>query len=360
MAKSAAMVAAGKASSFSRPARRAKAQPAERIPVCVPSLRPFVEGPGPGKAWWEKALSEKSFSSRKVQKGQQNQGVGAKSRTTNLGPFGEVIRSTGPMAKANPFRFSTIYQDDESDLLMYPYRPYSPSTGRFLSRDPIEEVAFKRNVLSHVLSIETGIQAKKANAFESKDYLSYVFVGNDPLDTIDLLGLTPCQACGRSVDQALRLTHTDVVNRFNALGFWGQCKACAPIWFPIGDYSMAWDMRAMVWGGWSKNMRCGKVTTCEWTVTVGGKCYNAWDVNYMLYGWAASMCGMTLDNMQAHVIAWKTAKKDWARLPGAMAFSTLGYFGVYSPLPPEVAPVGYPSCTACPLTYSAQLDSKWP
>ena len=103
MAQSAAMVAAGKALSFSRPARRAKAQPAERIPVCVEPPTPFAEGPGPGRDWWEKALSEKSFFAGKRGKNQQNQGVGAKSRTTNLGPFGEVIRSTGPMAKANPW-----------------------------------------------------------------------------------------------------------------------------------------------------------------------------------------------------------------------------------------------------------------
>ena len=55
------------------------------------------------------------------------------------GPFGEVIRATGPMARANPFRFSTDYYDDESDIIMYPRRPYSPSTGRFLTRDPIGE-----------------------------------------------------------------------------------------------------------------------------------------------------------------------------------------------------------------------------
>lgn len=43
------------------------------------------------------------------------------------------------MAKANPFRFSTKYQDDETDLLYYGYRYYNASTGRWLSRDPIEE-----------------------------------------------------------------------------------------------------------------------------------------------------------------------------------------------------------------------------
>jgi len=55
------------------------------------------------------------------------------------GPFGEVIRATGPMAKANPFRFSTKYQDDETDLLYYGYRYYFASTGRWLSRDPAGE-----------------------------------------------------------------------------------------------------------------------------------------------------------------------------------------------------------------------------
>ena len=54
------------------------------------------------------------------------------------GAFGETIRKTGAQA-ANPFRFSTKYQDDESDLLYYGYRYYSASTGRWLSRDPIGE-----------------------------------------------------------------------------------------------------------------------------------------------------------------------------------------------------------------------------
>jgi len=55
------------------------------------------------------------------------------------GPFGEVIRSTGPMAKANPFRFSSKYQDDESDLLYYGHRYYKTSPGTWLTRDTLEE-----------------------------------------------------------------------------------------------------------------------------------------------------------------------------------------------------------------------------
>jgi RHS repeat-associated protein len=50
------------------------------------------------------------------------------------GPFGELLRATGPMAKANPFRFSTKYQDDETDLVYYGRRYLNTSTGRWLSR----------------------------------------------------------------------------------------------------------------------------------------------------------------------------------------------------------------------------------
>ncbi len=82
------------------------------------------------------------------------------------GPFGELIRQTGPMATANPFRFSTKYQDDESDLLYYGYRFYDPSTGRWLNRDPLGEQGGE-NI--------------------------YYYVGNDPDNQIEFLGLFDCE-----------------------------------------------------------------------------------------------------------------------------------------------------------------------
>jgi RHS repeat-associated protein len=91
-----------------------------------------------------------------------NQRLSKNPRTCFEGPFGEVIRATGPMAKANPFRFSTKYQDEETDLLYYGYRYYSTSTGGWLSRDPLDE-----------------------NGGENLN----AFVGNDPLGQIDYLGL---------------------------------------------------------------------------------------------------------------------------------------------------------------------------
>jgi len=68
------------------------------------------------------------------------------------GPFGEVLRATGPMAKASPFRFSTRYQDDESDLLYYGYRYYNASTGRWLSRDPADEDEGGPNLYGFVMN----------------------------------------------------------------------------------------------------------------------------------------------------------------------------------------------------------------
>ena len=77
------------------------------------------------------------------------------------GPFGEVVRTTGPMAKANPFRFSTKYQDNESDLLYYGYRYYLTSSGTWVNRDPLLE----------------------------KGCINlYTFCFNTPLNSVDVLG----------------------------------------------------------------------------------------------------------------------------------------------------------------------------
>jgi len=77
-------------------------------------------------------------------------------------PFGQVIRATGPMAKANPFRFSTKYQDDDSGLNYYGYRFYNPNPGRWLSRDLVGEFG--------------GVNL-------------YSFCSSNPLRYIDVLGL---------------------------------------------------------------------------------------------------------------------------------------------------------------------------
>jgi RHS repeat-associated protein len=55
------------------------------------------------------------------------------------GPFGEPLRVTGAFARTNPFRWSTKFTDDETDLVYYGRRYYSAVLGKWMSRDPIEE-----------------------------------------------------------------------------------------------------------------------------------------------------------------------------------------------------------------------------
>jgi len=80
-------------------------------------------------------------------------------------PFGNVLKSFGLAANAQPFGFSTKYQDAETGLLYYGQRYYNPGSGRWLSRDPIEE--------------EGGINL-------------YVFTNNDSINQIDFIGNKIC------------------------------------------------------------------------------------------------------------------------------------------------------------------------
>jgi RHS repeat-associated protein len=112
-------------------------------------------------------------------------GDGSVAARYEYGPFGELLRATGPMAKANPFRFSTKYQDDETGLLYYGYRYYDPNTGRWLNRDPLAsqplEVTFRlRNGTLKTQEIP-GELIVGPNLYQ--------FVGNNSIQFVDPYGL---------------------------------------------------------------------------------------------------------------------------------------------------------------------------
>jgi RHS repeat-associated protein len=60
--------------------------------------------------------------------------------TYEYAPYGEILASSGDFAAANPFRFSTKYHDDETGLIDFGRRLYDPLLGRWINRDPIEEL----------------------------------------------------------------------------------------------------------------------------------------------------------------------------------------------------------------------------
>jgi RHS repeat-associated protein len=96
------------------------------------------------------------------------------------GPFGEPLRITGPAAALNPFRFSTKRTDPTTDLVLYEYRVYSPGLGRWVSRDPINELGFK---------LLTG-KDEAFDLYEEKNL--YASVRNRPVNYIDALGNGLC------------------------------------------------------------------------------------------------------------------------------------------------------------------------
>ncbi len=142
--------------------------------------------------------------------------AGTNSATYEYGPFGELLRATGPMAKANPFRFSTKFQDDETDFLYYGYRYYNPSTGRWLSRDPLWELGYRTLANSNDKRPEAGNL--------------YLMVLNDPLREIDPLGLTPGPAStGCRICREAGLLNSIVGHR------WIECPTSSAGFYPGAD-----------------------------------------------------------------------------------------------------------------------------
>lgn len=95
-----------------------------------------------------------------------NAGTGALAAVYEYGPFGEIQRAEvlDQVIADQPFRFSTKFYDTETRLVYYGRRYYDPANGRFINRDPIGE--------------QGGLNL-------------YGFVGNDPVNRVDYLGMNP-------------------------------------------------------------------------------------------------------------------------------------------------------------------------
>jgi len=122
---------------------------------------------------------------------------GTRTATYEYDPFGQPLRATGSMATANPMRFSTKFTDNETGLLYYGYRYYSPSTGRWPNKDPLGE--------------------------DGGENL-YAFVYNVPIDEIDPVGLAACKSNYRWIvhppmrDKDLQSPQTITVNTTVRIG----------------------------------------------------------------------------------------------------------------------------------------------
>ena len=85
-------------------------------------------------------------------------------------PFGNIIHlkdfDTTGIVHDNPYRFSTKFTDDETDLVYYGFRFYNPNLGRWINRDPIGEKG-GLNIISFILN-------------NSINYADYLGLDNSP------------------------------------------------------------------------------------------------------------------------------------------------------------------------------------
>ncbi len=264
------------------------------------------------------------------------------------GPFGELLRSTGPMAKLNPFRFSTKYQDDETDLVYYGYRYYNASTGRWLSRDPIAE--------------KGGLNL-------------YGFVWNRSVDRFDSLGLTTCR-CGPDVTTAVQSTLNEIEATFKSWDVGKAANACRSLYMPLSTASGSWMMMQLAnlgYGGWSFPAAAirGDAPKCDRTVKYGGRCFFAGDVHYLMWGkvnnlchqrfqgvldavgnsmsptWGQAVTGQIWSEQMAiaAVDYWKTSHGDPEQYnQGAKLFTTVGFGGSYGSMSAVGPPVEQTQC----------------
>ena len=91
-------------------------------------------------------------------------------------PYGNTLAQSGALADANSYRFSSKEFHPASGLYYYGYRFYVPSLQRWVNRDPINEVGFRK-----LRMIRFGSEEAEING--------YMFVRNRPVNVVDTFGL---------------------------------------------------------------------------------------------------------------------------------------------------------------------------
>jgi RHS repeat-associated protein len=278
---------------------------------------------------------------------------GTNSGVYEYDPFGGTLRATGPMAKENPFRFSTKRTSDLTDFVLYENRVYVPAIGRWASRDPVDELGF--------MNLEIAVECPN-------DKLNpYTFVLNDPLQQYDYLGLDEevwcgCR-CGPDVTFAVRLTLWSVYTDYYGPTA-DRKRACRNLQkdYLGGQGADCWDIHSLVNWSWMKpNDPCHK--QCDNTVTYKSQCFYAHQVNYVLYGYASQLCGISHQSAYNWMRKWlKIRALRFPETPQSinqkLEFLTEGYYiNIMRSLTQFDPPPCLPSKTWVTITHPSRLGT---
>jgi RHS repeat-associated protein len=303
-----------------------------------------------------------------------NAADGVESAAYEYGPFSEPIRVTGPVASLMPLRFSTMYEDNVTGDRKYLFRDYTPTTGRWKSRDLVGEEG-GRNLFG--------------------------FLNNNSLNKYDFLGLL-CSIggggggggedkCGVDVTAALERTLREIDMKYSALDIdqkWNSCFELynvskrdeeVPWSLHTTKAANAWDIEELARVGRfhgivNEESRppffCG-TGKCARTVTVNGGCYRGGSVNFSMWGKANQVCSRTftghLGNLLGlplwslrtasnaawvwKLLAYKGGSRGIEELQ-ALTFTIYGYTGI-------LAPVTVPGCSKNQDTSPPSLSWHW-
>jgi RHS repeat-associated protein len=103
--------------------------------------------------------------------------------------FGNVLSSSGTMASANFYRFSSKEIHVNSGLYIYLYRFYDPISERWLNRDPLGEGGFE-------MSRRTNLRVVRRPSEFFLNANLYNFVRNQPVRDLDVFGLDATTPAG--------------------------------------------------------------------------------------------------------------------------------------------------------------------
>ena len=149
------------------------------------------------------------------------------------GPFGQLLSAEGELADVNPFRFSSEYADDETGLIYYNYRNYSPQLGRWIKRDPIEE--------------QGGVNL-------------YAYLFNDYINLFDNIGLGIFTVKKKIIDLTASGISVEAMTSGNPNGFsvdWTPSKADEAA-CKCGSFSLSQAISSNGLGGYSAHVDASK------------------------------------------------------------------------------------------------------
>ena len=207
--------------------------------------------------------------------------------------------------KIFPIVFAVVAFLTANDASAY----YSPSTGRWLSRDPNGEPGFETlrtaSVVPRVGQVASTSSLPPSRLFArdakaaNNEPNRYCFAGNDTLNKFDILGLSSCN-CGPDITQSIYKMLLEVDNAYNSWSYGQQCAACAALYL---NWVSGWDVDLFAPPSGYPGQGDGP---CRFTYTYNGNCFYAGSLNYALFGRASALCGHSLTTTLLAVGDWKT------------------------------------------------------